>query len=497
MTSQPSKTTAELRPARPDSAEALIRDQAAQKKTLSPKERTTVARNVFKILERAKNEGISKRDLAKRMHLGQGEAKDLHPFYLPPEKNDRRLIAKAEGYIKLIESLASIDGHSRSGATSDLLREVFVGTPYWDRDAFGEDIVSDLYSVIKRCEAWLLKDGEIEEAYKFLNRLGRPDEQKNCLSEFAESIYKMTFYYPRSVPDYARRPPLFYLGASCSPVCDEYGKKLVLTSEHGRIVEVCNAINYYLYLGPSSDGDIALQLAKEKTLKVQGVVEEDWVNVDFIGDRAYGDERETYIQSVEGFRQNITEQSFLDLIGDPAQFCEQYAFEPGTKTFVELASNIKQKKPDYGFLKPSPNAEIRTLTMDCLDDFNATVSTETIALFPLLGIPIDQPDLQVRYGRGPLTQLLAAFLYPWIEENIIENIEVVRKYKIHTKGSPANGWMHPESHADGTGSRSYWSLPDVLWLKKKLFCRLVKSGFRAESAKAEERLASTYEKFNS
>ena len=121
---------------------------------------------------RAKDDGIKMHSIVKKMNLGSGEAKELYPFHMPLDgKEDRRLNAKGSGYIRVLEALASLKDHRKSGATSDLLREAFVGTEYWNRPEEGEDIVVDLHALFGECRKWLLRDGSVLQAFDRLKRL--------------------------------------------------------------------------------------------------------------------------------------------------------------------------------------------------------------------------------------------------------------------------------------------------------------------------------------
>lgn len=479
-----------------NSAEKHIREQLSKTKKLSIKERETVARNVSKILERAKSEGVKTQEIATRMNLGQGEAKELYPYYLPSNRNQRRLNAKPQGYLNLIEALAGIDGHSRTGATSDLLREAFSDTKYWNRGSAEEDVVVDLHALITKCEEWILRDGQVAEAYRRLIRLSRPQESLRREEDTALTIYRKAFEYPKSFSDLKLEPIRLHIGTVYSPIRNLSKEHFCIKSEGSKVSTdgLWHGREFFLYLGPAPCGSIKFQVAEEKTLTVGNGAPFNNRRVEYIDDRFENDG--IIIQTFDGETIDFIGKEYRDTIGEPSQILAGGRMGCLTRAFIEKHPAVKEFGYEYGMLERVNEVKLHPLSMDFLDHLRETFSVNGCDYLSPDVESVLQPDMQLRYGTCRLTQLMTFFIYPWISELHINRYELAASLGVLEKCRPDHGWIHADGHTDDPEEESYWSIPDVMWLQAKLFCSIIEIGYEEGSKSATHRLESTISKFS-
>jgi hypothetical protein len=198
---------------------------------------------------------------------------------------------------------------------------------------------------------------------------------------------------------------------------------------------------------------------------------------------------------MDGEKLGIYGDELWRLVGDPEKIRDPDDTDPFSYALVVVNPDLDRFGYAWGMAhNPRGEVNVYPLTMDFLDDIEKTFSEEPNELLGVSSLTIVQPDLQLRYGRGPLTSLMTHFLYPWIAEADLERLGLARKLRILETAPPPGGWIHPERQSK-EAEESLWSIPDVLWVEGKLFSKLMKQGYENETAQAEKRLTETIGKF--
>lgn len=470
------------------SAEEHIRNQIEKTPKLSRPNQVRVAENMDGILNRAADEGIKKNSIAKKMNLGSGEAKDLYTFYKPINGIEaKRLNVKASGYIRLLEALASLKGHSKSGSTSDLLREAFVGTEYWNRPEEGGDIVIDLHALFGECRKWLLRDGSVLQAFDRLKRLAGLEDEVYYSDNYAEKIYRKAFRYPHKLSILDPGPPRIHLGAILNYVHDHKGREIPVENS-SKVGRLANAREVYLYFGPREDGELDFQVVYEYRLVLcfHGETDLKYADISYRSDPfeiTVGSSGNNNAKIPAKFLAEIVDlEMLIKNDADNAEFCE---------AFIESNPEIDELELGRGAMGNEPSVYLYPLSMDELDRLGPILNQTNSfkGAFSFLRNFI-QPDLQIKYGVGPLAKVIAGMLYGLIpHEGATQTIKKVEKHSFLEVAAPPDGWADPQRHPE------LWSLPDLLWAATRQFGRIIELGYQQEIGQGDRALASLMSKF--
>jgi hypothetical protein len=470
------------------SAEEHIRNQIENTPKLSKPVRIKVAQNMDGILTRAKDDGIKMHSIVKKMNLGSGEAKELYPFHMPLDgKEDRRLNTGGSGYLRVLEALASLKDHRKSGATSDLLREAFVGTEYWNRPEEGEDIVVDLHALFGECRKWLLRDGSVLQAFDRLKRLAGLKDEVSHSDDYVEKIYRAAFRYPRVFEFLDPEPPRIYLGVILNYVHDHKGREIPVenSNKKGRLA---NAREVYLYFGPDNDGELNFQVVIEYRLVLHfhGETDLKYADVNYRSDPfeiTVGSSGNDNVQIPGEF---LAEAVDLEMLIENG--AEGYEF---CAAFVESNPEIDELGLGRGAMGNERGVYLYPLTMDELDRLGPILNQTNgyKGAFSFLR-DFGQPDLQVKYGVGSLAKLIAGLLYGSIPHEIAtQTIKKAEEHNYLEVAVPPDGWADPKRHP------FMWSMPDLLWAATRQFGRIIELGYHHETATGDKAYDSLMFKF--
>ena len=475
----------------PSQAGSVVKEigqRISEKKKLSEKDRTKLASNFDKICRRAKSEGISMSQLASNAHLGQGEAKELYRFRLP-EGSLRSLHRSAEKWVTLVEVLANIEGHSRSRQPALLLKEAFRGTSYLEATDSMDDITDDFYELILECNDWLTRDDRLEKAFKVVDRYAGSEPDHLDGDDYAEQIYHATARYHDVVGmEGVSSYPQISLGVHCDQIFDRLGREVPLLRSDGEEGSLFHRTEMFLYCGPDNDRRIKLQLVIEHSLVARFVGDERLVEVDMITDQGDPELMDLEVDLCSRSNAVISHEfvsEALDLDFAQVWSEEQIDIKPG-----DWALEFQWQNPDidrYGFgggMAAIPrNYQISPLTYDVLEWLGNELDRRKYQGGEVfLNLPWPDRELNFKYGNSTLKGVLAKFLHPSIHNSWdwmgtrSELVATFQTSQFNLELQPSSGWLSGNDH-------SRWSIPDLLWMATRLFCKWVEVVNEADQKK--------------
>ena len=443
---------------------------------MNRQDRRVVAQNMDDILRRAKREGVRLYEVAEHAGLGsRGEKnpKHLRPYRQPAEAKERMLNVKAQGYVNLIEALAGISGHSHSGATDDLLRQLFAGSGYGAPRGAGAELKVELKALIDDCVKWMDRHLELANSYTLLTRMGH---ERDYGQGKAAALYNAATMYCLQLDELS--PPQLLLGTQYHVFLDAGGEEIVARDSDGNLSRVCYVRRMYLYAGPGDDGLVRPFLVVVPGLALRGEtgVEPDRP-IARIRDR---DGAEFGALKLECFHgeggeaviEPVVVSRTVDLSAIKETDSDEY--NPVLRAFVDANPDFGDQEFNQGEEHIVKEYEILPLTLDVFDSLERWLETADTSWGILAYEDLFPPSL--RYGSSGLARLAGRFMEPRIVERGCPEIgELKENCKLLDGLAPPGGWMHPECHP------YTWSATDIWWLRSKRFKTVIDSNFEGRS----------------
>ena len=438
---------------------------------MSRQDRRVVAQNMDDILKRAKREGVRLYEVAEHAGLGsRGEKnpKHLRPYRQPAEAKERMLNVKAQGYVNLVEALAGISGHSHSGVTDDLLRQLFAGSGYGTPRGAGAELKVELKALIDGCVKWMDRHLELADSYVLLTRMEDTGPVTTTQGK-AAMLYNAAIDSEFSLFSLEVFPPQLLLGTQYHVFLDAGGEEVVGIDSDGNLSRVCYERRIYLYAGPGDDGVVRPFLVVVPGLVLRGETGAEPESIDWIRDgwAEFGSLMLGYDAVIEPVVVSRTVD--LSAIKKP----DSNESSPVLRAFIDANPDFPDLEFSHGEAQIAKQYEIFPLTLDVLDSLERLLETADTSrgILAYAGF-----GLSLRYGSSGLSRLAHRFMEPSISEKQCREIWKLKENdKLPDRFAPPGGWVHPADHPHK------WSATDIWWLRSKCFKTVIDSAFEDRS----------------
>ncbi len=372
-----------------------------------------------------------------------------------------------------MEALAGIPNHSSSGATDDLLRELFEGSTYGAPRGAGAELKVELKALIDGCVEWMDRQLGLAESYVLLERMQRTEFVAASQGR-AAALYDASINYKPSA--YLGTSPQLLLGTQYHVFQDARGEDIVALDSEGNLGRVCYGRRIYLYAGPGDDDAVRPFLVVYPTIVLRGhTFAEPDRPIDRITDGAEFGALELELYGSRAFIERDVVSRTVDLAAmEEAESDEEEEDNPVLHAFIDANPDFADQEfseGEGGFVK---NYEIFPLTLDVLDSLESWLEHADTSRGILAYAENFQASL--RYGSSGLARLADRFMQPWIGENLFPEISKLKEMKAGLDWSaPPDGWVHPMRHPH------LWSATDIWWLRSKWFKIEIDTAFEVQS----------------